>query len=537
MKKIDKLILSSFMGPFILTFLVVVFILLTQHMLKYFDDFVGKGLELSVFAKLMLYFSINITPIAMPLGVLLSSLMTYGNLGEQFELTAIKSSGISLLRTLRPIFFFVLMLSVGMFFFNNHVVPLANLQAYSLLWDIKQKKPSLDIREGQFYYGLPNYSIKVTEKLEDDITMKDVIIYDHNNTDGNQRVIVADSSRMYTFMDDRYLMMELYNGTYNSEEKTKKGGPGRTRVTPINQFYRNEFKEMKMVFSLASFDMNRTDLELFSSNKAMKNIDELTNEIDSMKNTVGLSKFNTYKRTGEMFDRHMVDSLSIPLAFSRAKFGKDTVIYVADDQPRKKKKETKRKSYDRLEKVYFEATPDGSLSDTTLLSIATYFENTNSRRKVIEYSVNKARFAKNSVSGESAKVNGVLRTMYRFIIEKYRKFSYAFTCLTMFLIGAPLGAIIKRGGLGFPVLISIGFFITNYVLTIIAEKWAKQGFMDGEYAVWFSNFILLPIGFYFLRQARNDARLFDADFYNVVWDKVKARFFRKESVKKPVLAS
>jgi len=164
LKKLDKLILTSFLGPFILTFLVVVFILLIQNMLKYFDDFVGKDLEISVIAELMLYMSVNITPIAMPLGVLLSCLMTYGNLGEQFELTAIKSSGISLLRTLRPVFIFVVLLTVGMFFFNNHVVPSANLQFYSMLWDIKQKKPAMDIREGQFYIGIPNYSIKWPRK-------------------------------------------------------------------------------------------------------------------------------------------------------------------------------------------------------------------------------------------------------------------------------------------------------------------------------------------------------------------------------------
>ena len=521
MKKIDKLIITSFLGPFLLTFLVVVFILLTQHMLKYFDDFVGKGLEWYVYAKLMLYFSINITPMAMPLGVLLSSLMTFGNLGEQFELTAIKSSGISLLRTLRPIFIFVLFLSVGMFFFNNHVVPLANLQAYSLLWDIKQTKPSLDIREGQFYNGLPNYSIKVTKKMPDGITMKDVIIYDHNRTDGNQRVIVADSCRMYTFMDDRYLMMELYSGTYNSEEKSK-ARRGRYQVTPVNQFYRDEFSEMKLVFSLASFDMNRTDLELFSSNKAMKDIRELTHDIDSMKRTVKLSKYSTYERTNQIFDIHLVDSLTIPDDLVRAKFDMDTTVYIE----KLESVEDKKRKYINtmvLAGIKFSLNEDGTLSRRTLKGMDKFLNKTNSRRKVVDFAINKARYAKNAVSGENTRIEGVLKTMYRFVIEKFRKFSYAFTCMTMFLIGAPLGAIIKRGGLGMPVLISIGFFITNYVLTIIAEKWAKQGFISGEYAVWFSNLFLIPIGLYFLRQARNDARLFDADFYRVVWDKVQSK--------------
>lgn len=534
MKKIDKLILSSFLGPFVLTALVVIFILLIVHMLKYFDDFVGKGLDFSVYAELMFYFSVRTVPEAMPLGVLLSSLITYGNLGEQFELTAIKSSGISLLRTLRPIFIFVMFLMVGVFFFNNHVVTTTNLKAYSLLWDIKQKKPSLDIREGQFYYGLPNYSIKVAEKLPDGITMRDIIIYDHNNTDGNQRVIVADSCRMYTFLDDRYLMMELYSGTSNSEEKVKR--KARMKTTPVNQFYRNSFKEMKIVFSLASFDMNKTDLELFSSNKAMKTIKELTDNIDSMKNTVKLSKYNTFQRTREMFDLHIVDSLQIPTELTLAKFDKDTSVFIvpikgAGNQRSRGKKKAGQKEF------FFEIDEAGSLTDSALISMSDYFTGLNEKRKVVDYAINKARFAKNAVSGENSRIAGVLRTMYRFVIEKYRKYSSAFTCLTMFLIGAPLGAIIKRGGLGFPVLISIGFFITNYVLTIIAEKWAKQGFVDGEYAVWFSNVLLLPIGLYFLRQARNDARLFEADFYNVVWDKLSKKFFRKTPALKSASAA
>lgn len=532
MRKVDKLIIRSFLGPFIITTLVVVFILLIVHMLKYFDDFVGKGLDWNVYAELMFYFSIRIMPDAMPLGVLLSSLITYGNLGEHFELTAIKSAGISLLRTLRPTFIFSFLLSVAMFFFSNYVVPHTNLQAYSLLWDIKQTKPSLDIREGQFYNGLPNYSIKVTEKMPDGITMKDVIIYDHNKTDGNQRVIVADSCKMYTFLDDRYLMMELFSGSQNIEEKTKQ--KGRIKITPVNQFFRHDFKEMKIVFSLASFDMNQTDQDLFSSNKAMKNIKELTVDIDSMLNTIGVSKYNTYLRTNQIFDLHMVDSLQVPPDLVKSKFDKDTVVFVRKPN---RLSESGRK-YDNIEElshIKFAFEEDGDLSDSTIIAIDSFFVSTNERRQVVDFAINRARFAKNMVSGESTRIDGILKTMYRFVLEKFRKFSYAFTCLTMFLIGAPLGAIIKRGGLGFPVLISIGFFITNYVLTIISEKWAKQGFVEAEYAVWFSNLILLPIGLYFLRQAKNDARLFDADFYLVVWDNFKKRLLKSKSRDKALI--
>ncbi len=210
MKKLNKLIIKSVVGPFFLTFIIVVFILLTQYMLKYFDDFVGKDLGMNVFAELIFYFSINMTPVALPLAVLLSSLMTFGNLGEHFELTAIKGAGISLTRTLRPLFFFVLIISFIAFLSNNYVVPQANLKAYSLLYDIKQKKPALDIQEGVFYGGIPKFRIKVNKKHEDGETIEDVIIYDHTQGQGNKDIIIANSGRMYTFNQDRFLRLELF---------------------------------------------------------------------------------------------------------------------------------------------------------------------------------------------------------------------------------------------------------------------------------------------------------------------------------------
>ncbi|MEP2511202.1 MAG: LptF/LptG family permease, partial [Reichenbachiella sp.] len=236
MKKLDKLILKSFIGPFIVTFLVAVFILLLVYMMKYFDDFIGKNLGFMVLAELMGYFSINQMPMALPLAVLISSLMTYGKLGEHFELTAIKGSGISLLRIILPAFVFCVMLAIGAFVLSDQVVPTANLRAFSLLYDIKQTKPSLDLREGQFYNGIPKYSIKISKKYPDGVSIKDIIIYDHTAGDGIKRVIIADSCRMYSFMGDRYLKMDLYNGNHYIEEEKKKSG--RRGKDEISQFVR-----------------------------------------------------------------------------------------------------------------------------------------------------------------------------------------------------------------------------------------------------------------------------------------------------------
>jgi lipopolysaccharide export system permease protein len=208
MKKIDKLVLDAIIGPFLITFLVVVFILLNVNMLKYFDDIIGKGLDYWTLGQLFFHFAVFTVPTAMPLAVLLSSLIAFGNLGEHFELTAIKASGVSLVRVLRPIFFFVLVLTAFAFYANNDLVPKSALEAYSLLYDIKQKKPALDLREGAFYNGINDISIKVNKKFPDGITLKDVIVYDHRKNDGNKEVTIADSGRMQTILNERYLKFE-----------------------------------------------------------------------------------------------------------------------------------------------------------------------------------------------------------------------------------------------------------------------------------------------------------------------------------------
>ncbi|MBA4056240.1 MAG: YjgP/YjgQ family permease, partial [Marivirga sp.] len=254
MKKIDKLILDAFIGPFLITFLVVVFILLNINMLKYFDDIIGKGLDGLVLGQLFFYFAIFTVPTAMPLAVLLSSLIAFGNLGEHFELTAIKSAGISLIRILRPIFFFVLILTGVAFYANNNLVPKAALEAYSLLYDIKQKKPALELREGAFYRGIDNLSIKVNKKFPDDEkALKGVIVYDHRKNDGNKEVTVADSGRMYTILNERYLKFELFDGYNYTEgagnERDLTGGGG---VGKQESMSRSKFTKTQVVFDLSS---------------------------------------------------------------------------------------------------------------------------------------------------------------------------------------------------------------------------------------------------------------------------------------------
>ena len=566
MKKLDKLILKSFIGPFIVTFLVAVFILLLVYMMKYFDDFIGKNLGFMVLAELMGYFSINQMPMALPLAVLISSLMTYGKLGEHFELTAIKGSGISLLRIILPAFVFCVMLAIGAFVLSDQVVPTANLRAFSLLYDIKQTKPSLDLREGQFYNGIPKYSIKISKKYPDGVSIKDIIIYDHTAGDGNKRVIIADSCRMYSFMGDRYLKMDLYNGNHYIEEEKKKSG--RRGKNEISQFVRTKFANMDLVFSLASFDLNDTDESLFADNRYMKGIKALTQSIDSMSSSILDSKFKVYGTIASSYKLHLggyiepptalvekkeyLDSLkelrkqlkmdTIPAILdeskpaelanakqdtsselkvskrSNVKKGKVAALVAANLKPKNSQTERKKKKKLRVDSLLI---TNDSLIAVVKFKMDSIYKKLGVRDQVLSRAVGNARNVKSTLNSTVLRMKGLKTSLDSHVVEKYKKYAQAFSCIAMFLIGAPLGAIIKRGGLGFPVIISIFFFIIFYVLTSVGDKWAKSGVVEGLYAAWMANVILFPVGIFFLKQARKDAKIFDADFYSVWIENIK----------------
>lgn len=590
MRKLDVLMIKSFIGPFLLTTAVSNFILLIQYLLKYFDDFVGKNLGFAVFAKLLFYFSLNMLQVALPLGVLVASLMTFGNLGENFELTAIKSSGISLLRTMRPIFLFVFVLSIGAFFFNNYAIPAANLKAYSLLYDIKHTKPALDIKAGSFYNGIPDYSIKAKDKLPDGKTLLDVLIYDHSAGRGNKTLILADSCLMYTILDDRYLKLELYNGNTYSET-TKKN-------SDIDQLTRIKYYRMDMVFSLASFDLKRRKEELFQNNRQMKNISELTVDIDSFTTVIDKAKNNFILNANRFFLYHIKNKQDI---LDRANVGVDTAVTVYGSSVeaslfpislfrQKLPKEVKKKAFDLKslpdhakkeapyeiaweDTVKIEAQSIGNLLKEQLmdslkfnrplrrarvsvddisvdsLSITSSEEDESivldtlgwdylneklkegkktNPRALISTALNQARNIKVNMQSTQTRIYSATKEKNQYTIEKFKKYAQAMACILMFMIGAPLGAIIKKGGLGMPTIIAIIFFIIYYVFTSIGEKSAKEGAMDPYLAVWLSDLVLLPFGLFFLRQARIDARLFDADIYSIWIEKLRLRFAKKQ---------
>ncbi|MFN3840259.1 MAG: LptF/LptG family permease [Cyclobacteriaceae bacterium] len=549
MKKLDKLILTSFAGPFTLTFLVVVFILLTQHMLKYFDDIIGKGLGWDVIGQLLFYFGVFMTPVAMPLAVLLSSLITFGNLGEHFELTAVKSAGISLLRAIQPIFFFVLILTVIAFYVNNNLVPKAALEAYSLLYDIKQKKPALDLREGTFYNGIPDISIKVNKRYPDGITIKDILIYDHRKRDGNKEVTIADSGRMYTILNERYLTLELYNG-YNYSEGSNTGQElaGKNRKYNTETFSRSKFSKTQVVFDLSSFDLNRTDKKWFQGNRIMRNLKELNSDIDSVNREIRTQQLQYFNGRSNYFthiERGEEILLPVELQQSSSAGFSAPAIQAQSDSPSAKEKPiggvaesqrvkptrrgflkglsdtvVKQQAFQQIQKR-LEPAASIDAADRGVVSRLDSVLNVPADATMINQAAARARMIKSEISN-AINTEEVFVTERRvFEIQWHKIIANSLACIAMFLIGAPLGAIIKKGGLGVPFLVSILFFIIYYLLTMAGEKWAKQGIVGVAPGVWAADFILLVIGLFFLKQARLDARLFDADAYLIAFDKAK----------------
>lgn len=492
MKKIDKLILSSFWGPFVLTLCVVIFIFLMRLLMFYIDDFVSKDIDLITFGRVLFFFSLLTIPTALPLATLLSSLMTYGNLGEFFELTAMKSAGISLTRAMRPLLVVALFISAFSFWFNNVVSPWANLKGYSLLYDIKTAKATLNLKEGIFYNDLPGYSIKVDRKLTTNPNsttgdlLKGLVIYKHANTGietGNREIILADSGRMYSDKDRTYLVFELYNGNDYQEHTDPNNITYASNGTPSNQnkFIRNSFKHYKLVISLESFGLHRTDEQQFEYHEYMKNLSELTVLSDSLKKDFRTTATNVGNSSRQYYSYQFKNEsiASAPTATTAIKTIKS-----------------------------------GRWIDSLLATKKVQ------QQELAQSALSQAQSILSYASSNVTYLQEKQRQVYKYELEKHHKFTQAISVFIMFLIGAPLGAIIKKGGFGLPVLVSIIFFILLYVLTLNGDKFAKDGVLWVPAGAWMANAILFPVGLYFMYQARHDSRLFDKDVYVIAWEKI-----------------
>ncbi len=473
MKTLHKFILKSYVGPFVMTFFIAMFVFFMMFIFKYIDDFVGKGLSFGILSELFFYFSLTTVPMALPLAILLSSLMTFGNLGEHFELTALKSAGLSLQKIMTPLILTTVCLSIGAFYFSNSVLPYTNLKAGSLLYDVRESKPALLFKEGVFNNSLEGFSIRVGKKERDGKTLGDILIYDHRAMQGNTIVMSAKTGKMEETADKMYLLLNLKDGVSYKEINDN---PKDALTRPL---MRDKFEERTIHFDLSEFKMSRTSENLFKNNYQMLNISQLNKAVDSL-------KLKNQKRK--------IDFIA---QLKQSYYSKSTLLMAVADSTKK------------------------LVSDTNFFSKLSNAQ----QLSVIENATNIARSAKaysESIFNES---ETEVYSSLKYEAERHRKFTLSIACLVLFFIGAPLGAIIRKGGLGMPVVISVVFFIIFHVLSITGEKLAKEGEIPVYQGMWLATAVLFPIGVFLTIKATSDSSLFDINAYI---DPIKKLFTRKK---------
>lgn len=467
MKRLHWFIIKSYLGPFILTFFISIFLLLMQFLWKYIDELVGKGLDFLVIAELLLYASTTIVPMALPLAILLSSLMTFGNLGEHYELTALKSAGISLMKIMRPLIILTIIIAIGAFFFSNNVMPYTNLKMGTLLFDVRHQRPEISIKEGIFDNTLEGFSIRITRKDFKTNMLHKIMIYDHRKSQGNISVTMADSGLMEIINKDQFLMLTLFNGSTYEEEREQ----GKRNISKPAS--RSKFKEQRIIIELRGYGFSRSDENLFKGNYQMLNLKQLEVTIDSLRT----DRDTRYKN----FSRNLLANYYFKKLNNQ--------LFLNDSLPPQLEKKVV-----SPDSVFMAMSPD-------------------ERDKVIEFSKEYARSAQSYITNSRSEFFSYNKTVAKHEIEWHRKFTLSFACIILFFVGAPLGAIIRKGGLGMPVVVSVFFFVLYYVLTITGEKYVKGSILQAWVGMWYPPVIFLMIGGYLTYKATHDSSLFNIDAY------------------------
>jgi lipopolysaccharide export system permease protein len=472
-KKLDKLIIKAFVGPFVAIFFITLLVLVMQFFWLYIDDFVGKGLGIGLVLEFIWYQSAALVPLALPLAILLSSLMTFGNLGESFELVAIRSSGISLLRFMRPLFILTFFICCIAFLFSNYIIPVANLKSRTLLGDIVFAKPAFDLKEGVFYDKINGFAIKIGKKEPNDSVIREVIIYEQGNL-LQDNFIVAKSGIMRVTDNKRYLEFNLKDGWRYQER-------GELSENDNTEFIRVRFKEYKKQFDLSSFQFTRTADSLNKNNERVYSMRQLDVVIDSLQKQVNILR---KRLTNDMYrSQQFVQYLDSSWDVAGTKNFKPV------------------KNFDEI------------LPDSARQLVK--------ERAVSE--INSLRVAMD-VTGNDLREKEKILELHE--IEWHRKISLSLACLVLFLIGAPLGSIIRKGGLGTPLVFAIIFFMLFYFSSNTGEKFAREGSVSAFTGMWMATFVLVPIGIFLTYKAMQDSQLFNKEFYYRI-AKFIASLFRK----------
>lgn len=465
LKKLDKLILKAFAGPFIATFFIAVFVLMMQILWKYVDDLVGKGLDLITIAQFMWYASASLLVLAMPIAILISSIMTLGNIGETFELVAIKSAGISLLRLFRPLIVVIAFCAALTFLFANYIIPVTNLKFITLYNDIFYKKPAFDLKEGVFYTQIPSYAIKIGKKGKDGQTINDILIYDQTNP-LQDNTIIAKSGRMSISPDQNFLEFYLRDGHRYQENGL--AGDGNTEFTTL------QFESFKKLFDLSVLKKGVTSDSVFQNSQKMLSARQLQENIDTLR------------------------KLQITVNQQRRKSINNILPFLNDTSAGKNKTNTTLNIPDSLEnKIHARAY--GIASDLR----ATY-----------TYAADEKKLRDDDI-----KINK---------LEWHRKFSLSFACFILFFIGAPLGSIIRKGGFGMPLVAGISFFLIFHLLNMFGEKFVRENILSPVLGMWLAVIGLFPLCIFLTYKAMHDSQLFNKEFYYRTFNRIKTLLIPKK---------
>lgn len=488
-KRLDLYMLRNFLGLFVLTLVICVFILLMQFVWLHVRDLVGKGVELSVLAEFFVYAVASVVPLALPLAVLLASLITFGNLGEKVELTAMKAAGISLFRIIRPLVVAILFICLGAFYFSNNILPVSQVKLWTLIFSLRQKSPELDIPEGEFYDGIHGFKIYVRHKDPRRAMLYDMMLYDYSKGFRDATVMVADSGKIVFSDDKQYLMLHLYSGeSFENLNRKQQRATGTTQNIP----YRRESFAHKQILIDFNTELNRMDESVLADQHVSKNTMQLIHSIDSVNN---LSK----EKGGEQ-SRQMVDTRFL---------GRDR--HSADDNDRIWELATERASQ---QPGWLQSHNPDSLF-ATLSNI--------DKERVLNIALDRARSQRDQIDYNAIVLDDYQRYIRRHEIELHRKFTLAFACLIFFFIGAPLGAIIRKGGLGTPVIISVVMFIIYYIIDNTGYKMAREALWPCWAGMWLSSFVLLPIGIFLTYKAATDSALFNPEAWAKLLEPLKPK--------------
>ena len=492
LKKVHKYIITSFLGPWVLTFLICVFLLLMQFLWKYIDDLVGKGLEWTIIVELLFYASLTLVPLALPLSILLATIMTFGSLGEKNELFGMKSGGISLYRIMYPLLVFNMLISLGAFYFSNNLLPYTNLKMRSLLFSIQQQRPEVSIRDGIFTEPVDGFSIKVDRKYRNNNTLEGILIYDHRNKSGNDNVTTAKAGNIKITEDKSVLIMELFDGYRYEELKLEKDNKSPNKTRPHQK---SKFKKQTVYIELDGLGLDRSNEDLFKNGYEMLDNTQLKAAVDSLKQTL-------HKREYDIW-------------FNITEYS----LFKGELNWINKTPETEKLAAQEVDALMLTDT----IFDFNLDSIYNRLDN-QQKNKVIDFALNYSRAAKSYVEITGEEIIGYERWIVRHEIEWHRKFVLSIACLVFYLIGAPLGSIIRKGGFGLPVIISVFIFLIYYIISITFEKMVRELVILPEIGMWISTAILIPVALFLIYKTANDSVRISAHFYSTV-----TNFFKRKS--------